>query len=85
MICHKIHICNLFCLHEICVCDTSNVFLWKMICYMTTAGLQTISGSQAAPRVKPNPMYVVFHVQFDGIVRNIHFRHDITIKNFKNH
>ena len=30
-------------------------------------------------------MYVVFHVEFDGIVRNIHFRRDITMKFFKNH
>ena len=39
---------------------------------------------EAAPRMKPKPMYVVFHVEFDGIVRNIHFRRDITNKIFKN-
>ena len=47
-----------------------------------TVNWQTISGGQAPPRVKPRPMYVVFHVEFDGIVRNIHFRRDITMKIF---
>ena len=44
-----------------------------------------IPEGEAAPRVKPKPMYVVFHVEFDGIVRNIHFRQDITMKFFKNY
>ena len=43
-----------------------------------------IPEGEAAPRMKPKPMYVVFHVEFDGIVRNIHFRQDITMKFFKN-
>ena len=30
-------------------------------------------------------MYVVFHVEFDGIVRIVHFRRDITMKIFKNY
>ena len=42
------------------------------------------SGGQPPPQLKPKPMYVVFYVEFDGIVRNIHFRQDITMKFFKN-
>ena len=44
-----------------------------------------IPEGEAAPRMKPKPMYVVFHVEFDGIVRNIHFRCDITMKILKKH
>ena len=44
-----------------------------------------IPEGEAAPRMKPKPMYVVFHVEFDGIVRNIHFRRDITMKILKKH
>ena len=40
---------------------------------------------EAAPRVKSKPMYVVFHVEFDGIVRIIDFRRDITILFLKKH
>ena len=53
--------------------------------FLNTLGWRAFSGGQAPPRLKPKPMYVVFNVEFNGIVRNIHFRRDITMKNFKNH
>ena len=46
----------------------------------STLRLQLIPRGQAPPRVKPKPMYVIFHVEFNGIVRNIDFRRDITKK-----
>ena len=50
----------------------------KNVCL--TLRWQTIPQGQAPPRVKPKPMYVIFHVEFNGIARNIDFRPDITMK-----
>ncbi len=59
------------------MCAIAVQIFWE--CH-NTLRWQTIPRGQAPPRVKPKPMYVIFHVEFNGIVRNIDFRPDITNK-----